>query len=601
MKTKESNSFEQKIIPKIYDPSYKLKSDLWLLKWIALSFIIIDFHWLNKHPLSNIDVSNIDVVTSSVFLYVVYALLFSIFYRNKLSFKIQIFNLISDFLIITFFMYLSLSMFAYGSRIYMLYLISIIYCSYWFKRVFTIIFVTLISFTYFITNYCILLANMENFYIFSEIKGTLMPVAAVYYIVAIGVILLKRRIQKYFIKKLHDVGGTFTKISEFHIDIDKALKKIADTAAEVLETDLLLLYRYNEKHNEIIWPPIYTGDINYPELIISEQASSETAISIIKRGISHYSDHSQEDPILTSRAKRDRKHPPDCFVIREDIVSAAGILLKVSQKIVGIMFIHYRTPHEFDTEERKKIEIIASYIALAIQDVIHFNEKQIAHTMQTIGKVASNFAHKIKNDIGAIQLYTVTLLGKTKPEMPHYFPLTQIKERISKIKDDIDSLLSTSKSKDKSKKIIDIKNLVNELKSEVLPDLKTKKIKFDIEITPDLPKIECDPIQIKMVFVNLAQNSIDAMPEGGRISLSISKSKKNLLLKWTDSGGGISLNDAQKIFDIFWTTKGNGSGLGLFHVKAIIEEHGGSISLDLDYKKGARFIIKLPTKLSKSN
>ncbi len=596
MKTKESNSFLQKIIPKIYDPSYKLKSDLWLLKWIALIFMIIDFHWLNKHP-----VSKIDVITLAEFLYFVYALLFSIFYRNKLSFKNQLLSLISDFLIITSFMYLSLSIFAYGSRIFMLYLISIIYCSYWFKRLFTFIFITLVSFTYFLTNYYILLANMENFYIFSEIKGTLMPVAAVYYLVAIGVILLKRRIQKYFIKKLHDVGGTFTKISEFHIDIDKSLKKIADSAAELLKTDVLLLYQYNEKHNEIIWPPIYTGDINFPELIISEEASSETAISIIKRGISHYSGHSQEDLILTSRAKRGRKHLPDGFVVRENIVSSAGILLKVSQKKVGIMFIHYRTSHEFDTEERQKIEIIASYIAIAIQDVIHFNEKQIAHTMQTIGKVASNFAHKIKNDINTIQLYTVTLLGKTKPEMPQYFPLTQIKERISKITDDIDFLLSTSKSKDQSRKTIDIKNLVNELKSEILPDLKTKKIKFDTEITPNLPKIECDPIQIKMVFVNLAQNSIDAMPEGGRISLSISKSKKNLLLKWTDSGGGISLNDAQKIFDIFWTTKDNGSGLGLFHVKAIIEEHGGSISLDLIYKKGARFIIILPTKLSKSN
>lgn len=182
MKTKRSNSFGQKIVAKIYDPSYKWKSDLWILKWIALLFIIIDFHWLNKQPFQ------IDVITSSEFLYFIYALLFTIFFRNILSCKIQIFNLLSDFLIITSFMAFSLSIFAYGSRIYVLFLISIIYCSYWFKRVFTFIFVTLVSSTYFILNYFMLLNKMEKIFIEYEITGTLIPLITVYYLVAFGVL-----------------------------------------------------------------------------------------------------------------------------------------------------------------------------------------------------------------------------------------------------------------------------------------------------------------------------------------------------------------------------------------------------------------------------
>ncbi|MCK5058533.1 MAG: GAF domain-containing protein [Candidatus Aminicenantes bacterium] len=400
-----------------------------------------------------------------------------------------------------------------------------------------------------------------------------------------------------FIKKLQDVGETFKKISELDVDIDVLLKKIVEIAAKVLETDILILFRYNKKQDKIIWPPIYTGDkINFPDLLISEEISSDTPLFFIRGDNSHYSANAQIDVILTKRTKKDGKHYPERFVIREQIVSSAGILLKVGQEKIGIMFINYRTAHEFDSDERQIIEILASYIAIAIQNVIHFNEKQTANTMQTIGRVASNFAHKIKNDLGSINLYTGDLIDQVKPGMPQYLPVTHIKEKILKITEDVNSLLNTTKLNVNIKKIVDVKRIIDDLKSEISSDLKNKKIAFDIEISPNLPEINIDATQIKMALLNLAQNSMDAMPRGGKISLSITKVNNNLLFKWTDSGAGISPNDSYKIFDIFWTTKGKGFGLGLFHANAIIEEHGGSISLDSNYKKGSRFLIMLPLK-----
>lgn len=124
---------------------------------------------------------------------------------------------------------------------------------------------------------------------------------------------------------------------------------------------------------------------------------------------------------------------------------------------------------------------------------------------------------------------------------------------------------------------------------------------MDVEIPDNIPKIEIDPVQIKLVLWNLTRNSIEAMPEGGKISISISKSEENISIELADSGPGISLENAQKIFDVFWTTKDKGYGIGLFHAKTIIEEHHGSISLIMDNTKGARFLIELPLKKGKSN
>jgi signal transduction histidine kinase len=398
------------------------------------------------------------------------------------------------------------------------------------------------------------------------------------------------------INKLQRLAEIFPKISELSIDANKVLDKIVKIAAELLETDVLVLYQYDETTGKIILPPIYSGDIKYKEFLESEAVSLGTPLSIIKSGVSHYADCSREDSVMTSKGKPLPKGVPGPFVIREKIVSSAGIILRVGQEIVGVMFINYRISHEFSADERQFIEIFASYIAISIQNAKHFRETKIKDTMETIGKIASNFAHKLKNDIGTLTIYTSHLMGEIKPEHPQYYPLSQIKEKISKIDADIDQLYKTSKLYIQEKKLVDIQIIINELESEILPVLKIQKIKLEKQLSPDIPEIEVDPVQIKLVLWNLAMNSIEAMPGGGNISISISKLKKNILIEWTDSGPGIPPENAKKIFDAFWTNKDKGYGLGLFHAKAIIEEHHGSISLDMNYKKGARFLIELPLK-----
>jgi GAF domain-containing protein len=396
--------------------------------------------------------------------------------------------------------------------------------------------------------------------------------------------------------KLQRVTETFPGISELDTDMDRVLQNIANIAGVVLETDILLLYRWDEEKGKIIWPPIYAGNIRSLEYMMSEVISSATPMHLIEKGESHYAENSIEDPIMTSEGEPPRGNAPVRFVFREGIVSSAGILLKVGQEKVGVMFINYRTPHKFDEDERRIIENYASYIAIAIQNVKHFSEKQAAAAMQTLGQLAAAIAHKIKNDIGTINLYAGDLIDETPPGTPHYSSLAQIKDKVRKISTDINNLLVASRKKTPERKSTDIKNLINEIEKDIESDLKSNNIELKQKIAADIPKIKIDPAQIKMVLSNLAYNSIEAMPKGGKISISISESEESVLVHWEDTGKGIPSKNYGRVFQPFWTTKNKGFGLGLFLSKTIIEQHGGSISLDLNYIGGAKFVVEIPIK-----
>jgi PAS domain S-box-containing protein len=399
-----------------------------------------------------------------------------------------------------------------------------------------------------------------------------------------------------FLNKLQRVYETFPRISELNLDIDRVLENIADIAAEVLETDVLVLYQYNEKNKKVEWPPIVRGSVRFPEYMKMPVDENDAPYLFINRGKNHFSDKSLEDPIMVPKGQKPRDGIPARFLEREKVESSAGILLRVGQETVGIMFVNYRDSHKFNDDERKIILNYASYIAIAIQNVRHFREKESLTALDSVQKLAASVAHKMKNDIASIDLYTGHLLSGTNPERAEHKFLSRINKHIQKITADIDSLLRASKLQEPLMRFVDFKNLLEELETEIKPELKAKKVNYKSQIADDIPELKMDPLQIKMVFSNLVHNSINAMPEGGDVILAIKRKDKDVIIDWQDTGFGIPEEYAEKIFEPYWTTKGSGFGVGLFLSKRIIEDHGGSIALDLKSKKGARFIIKFPVR-----
>jgi PAS domain S-box-containing protein len=115
-----------------------------------------------------------------------------------------------------------------------------------------------------------------------------------------------------------------------------------------------------------------------------------------------------------------------------------------------------------------------------------------------------------------------------------------------------------------------------------------------VDSTEDEPRITLDAEKMKRVFVNLIRNAVDAMPEGGTLTIMSSKSDGKLQTSFTDTGVGMTREDMEKLWNPLFTTKARGIGLGLPIAKRLVEAHGGSISVESDVGKGTVFTVTLP-------
>ncbi len=396
-----------------------------------------------------------------------------------------------------------------------------------------------------------------------------------------------------FLFKLQKIIETYPAISELSISIDNVLENIASIAKEVLDADLVVLYRYDQKRKNIIWPPVVAGKLHFPEFMRQEIGTFDAPYLIINRRLNHFWEISISDKIMQPGIKQ-RKGIPEHFIFREKIASSAGIILESSGEIVGVLFINYRSLHNFDESEKKIVELYSSYIAIAIQNVLHFREKEIGDALKTSEEVTQRFAHSMKTDIGGIRLFIDGVLRNCDRDDKIYYPIYESRKRLDNLKSKINHILQLSKFKNQIKENVSINTIINEFNSEILSTLNINNIKLVLDIKDEKSMLYIDPKQMKMAFSNLADNSVFYMKNGGKIKIFIYRKKNTLFIEWSDTGIGIPNKIINKIFEIGYTTKADGFGLGLFHTRAIIEEYGGNISVDSDYKKGAKFLIRLP-------
>ncbi len=128
--------------------------------------------------------------------------------------------------------------------------------------------------------------------------------------------------------------------------------------------------------------------------------------------------------------------------------------------------------------------------------------------------------------------------------------------------------------------------------SETLAEQTDVEIRVNVE--PDLPEVFLDHAQFQQVLVNLARNAVEAMSDGGVLEIGARRADDSLELYVSDTGTGISEEHINEIFDLFYTTKPSGTGLGLALSQRIIERHGAELRVNSEKGKGTTFVIALP-------
>ncbi len=224
--------------------------------------------------------------------------------------------------------------------------------------------------------------------------------------------------------------------------------------------------------------------------------------------------------------------------------------------------------------------------------------------MASVGEMAAGVAHEINTPLGIILGYTQLMMDDfDKGSEP--FATMEVIERQTKVcRRIVADLLKFSRQDGSTMSVADANEIIKEVLAVTEHTLNINKINVIRNFSPDLPLIKGDPEKLHQVFINLFNNAQYAMEEGGEIILSTSHTDEDVLITVEDTGSGIEEEIKNKIFDPFFTTKevGKGTGLGLSVTYGIINEHGGSISVESPVRKktagvtqrGAAFHIRLP-------
>ncbi|HSE36456.1 MAG TPA: ATP-binding protein, partial [Blastocatellia bacterium] len=173
--------------------------------------------------------------------------------------------------------------------------------------------------------------------------------------------------------------------------------------------------------------------------------------------------------------------------------------------------------------------------------------------------------------------------------------LDVIAGQIERITNIVRSMLDSTRRPVPQLVAVDVNSLLAQILDATQPTLASRNVEVHTEMSDALPPIQADPDQLQQVFINLINNSLDAMPLGGKLSVSTAPGANSVVIVLADSGEGIARDEIDVIFDPLFSTKhGRGTGLGLTIVKQIITEHGGEVEVESEPGHQTTFRITLP-------
>ena len=229
------------------------------------------------------------------------------------------------------------------------------------------------------------------------------------------------------------------------------------------------------------------------------------------------------------------------------------------------------------------------------QDLKQSRDKLIqAERLATAGKMSASFAHEIRNPLSSMRMLSQMLMKKTNLTPEQQQSLEYILEEIERIDNIVKGLMDFARPSTLNLKQQALTPILQSVLALMKANLEHHQINLVSDFPPDLTDFQFDADKIKQAFMNVVLNGMEAMPEGGTLTVTTFKDETTVCLKVMDTGIGISEEDIEHLFEPFFTRKAKGTGLGLANVKRILEEHDGNIEIDSTLGEGTTVTMWLP-------
>ena len=259
----------------------------------------------------------------------------------------------------------------------------------------------------------------------------------------------------------------------------------------------------------------------------------------------------------------------------------------------------YAAPLAAEKDGKSRLALILHDATEARQQTFEAIESERLHSLTLL---AASVAHEIGNPISALMgLQDLVLAGGLAPEEEHDF-LTRMRKETERIHRILRDLLQFARpaaqplAGEAEQDPGDVETAARDTAALVAPQRSLQEVTLTLDVSPGLPPVTLGHEPLMQVILNLVMNAADAVSKGGKVRVAASRSGERVRLLVEDDGPGVDPRVQAQLFEPFVTTKdvGKGTGLGLAVCRGLVEAAGGTIALDTEFARGARFVVELP-------
>ena len=371
------------------------------------------------------------------------------------------------------------------------------------------------------------------------------------------------------------------------LSLERVLQKIAEVARDVLEARYAALGVINESG---------TGLSQFVTAGIDEATKARIGPLPTGRGVL--------GQLITERmplrirvlaqhpqsAGFPANHPP--------MGSFLGVPIMVREKAYGNLYVTEKHgAAEFSEADETVARMLASQAGIAIENAQAFEALQRAQEelvrkerLAALGQLAGGVGHELRNPLGVIKnsVYFLNMVLPADEKVRKHFGI--IEREIATATRIVGDLLDYARVREPVREPVDLSALVREALDRVtIPPT----VRVETALDDGLPRVMADPIQIGQIVNNLLTNAVQAMPDGGLLTVSSGRDGHHLLITVEDTGVGIAPENMTRIFQPLFTTKARGIGLGLALAVNLASAHGGGIAVQSTPGQGSRFSLRL--------
>jgi signal transduction histidine kinase len=389
------------------------------------------------------------------------------------------------------------------------------------------------------------------------------------------------------------------------LDVTETMRRVAREAARAFEADMVGAYLADARQTGL--QPI--AGYHVPKEML--EAFRQFPIPLKGHPFLEHA-WSRRQPLFSSDAEADARIDRETFR-RFPHRSVLFVPMVVHEEPIGGFFLlWWKQKHEFSPGELRLVEGISRQAALAIENARLYEgvKQQMAELKRTqaqliqsaklaaIGELAANVAHEINNPLTSVLGFASYLAEQVRIGQPMREELDLIIEEATRARDIVRDLLNFSRQRDFEPELTSINAVVEQTVSMVRRQGSFENITVSETYAEELPPVEIDISRMKQVFLNIVNNAVYAMKDGGALNVRTALADGTVVVEFTDTGVGIPLDHLDRIFDPFFTTKPavSGTGLGLSVSLGIVQSHGGTIEVQSQAGSGAIFTIRLPAR-----